>query len=76
MNDDDRKFVDTHDAAPGGVWLVEVFHKDAFIAHGVFSKFDLAKAWMGGQPSEYACLCAPFVVDHPDFGNVRKEERH
>lgn len=63
-----------HDAREDGVYLVEVFLKEEFIKHGLFSQSAKAQDWMRSLPNEYTCLCAPFVLDAPDLGNVDKEK--
>lgn len=72
MSDEYGEMMAEHDALEGGVYLVEVFHLEKFIQHGIFSNSVVAREWMRSLPSEYSCLCAPFVLNHPDFGNVKK----
>ncbi len=65
-----------HDALEGGVYIVEVFLKGDFIKHGVFSHSSKAQEWMRSLPNEYTCMAAPFVLDEPDFGNIKKGDQH
>lgn len=68
-----EEMITAHDGLEDGVYLVMVFD-GGLKQHGIFTKFENAKAWMGTFPSSYNCLCAPFVLDNPDYGNVKKEE--
>lgn len=72
----DERAMENHDALPTGVYLVEAWRNGEFVQHGVFSTSVVAKAWMNGLPEDHVCFCAPFVLDEPTFGNVRKEELH
>ncbi len=63
-----------HDAREGGVYLVEVFDKEKFIQHGIFSNSEKAREWIHALPNHLTCICAPFVLDHPDLGTVKKED--
>lgn len=63
-----------HDALDDGVYLVEVFDKEKFIQHGIFDHSQKAREWMHSLPNEYTCLCAPFVLNAPNYGNVKKED--
>ena len=63
-----------HDEREDGVYLIQVFNKEVFIQHAIFSLFEKAQEWMRGQPNEYTCMCAPFIVDSPDAGKREKEE--
>ncbi len=63
-----------HDDKEDGVYLVEIFEKEKFIQHAIFSVFEKAKSWMGGLPTKYTCMCAPFIVDEPDAGKRGKGE--
>lgn len=74
MSDEYGEMMAAHDALEGGVYLVEVFHYEQFIQHGIFSNSVVARAWMNTLPNEYTCMCAPFILDHPDFGNMKTEE--
>ncbi len=66
--------IENHDNREGGVYLVEVFHREKFIRHAVFSKFEKAKLWIHDLPKEYTSMCAPFVLDQPEYGVLDKEE--
>lgn len=76
MDDEQYTFYATHDAHPDGVYLVEVFAGEKFVQHGIFREFEKASEWMKSLPSEYACLCAPFVLNEPEFGNTPSKEQH
>lgn len=65
MSDVEQKIA-AHDALAGGVFLVAVYNKEAFVQHAIFSEFAKAKEWMHSLPSHLTCMCAPFVVDVPD----------
>lgn len=62
-----------HDGRDDGVYLVFAFGPEGKEKHGVFSTSIKAAEWMASLP-EYNCCCAPFIVDEPDYGNVKKEE--
>lgn len=66
----------THDAKEDGVYLVQVFEKEKFIKHAIFSVFEKAKAWIYELPREYTCQCAPFILDNPEAGERKEEDLH
>lgn len=70
-----QKMLEAHDALESGVYLVEMFEKGKFRQHGIFTTSALATAWMESFP-ECDCVCAPFVLDEPAYGNVVKEDQH
>lgn len=72
--DEYEEMMAAHDALEDGVYLVEVFNKEQFIQHGIFSNSKKAQEWMRSLPNEYTCMCAPFILDNPDYGNVKKSE--
>ncbi len=66
--------IETHDAKEDGVYLVQVFEREVFIKHAIFSVFEKAKAWIHELPREYTCMCAPFILDQPEAGDRQKED--
>lgn len=73
---DAQTMMHAHDALESGVYLVEVWHGNKILLHAVFSTVAKAQEWMDTLLDEYQCLCAPFVVDMPDYGNVPKKEQN
>lgn len=63
-----------HDALETGVYLVEIFLKGEFVKHGIFSNSQKARDWMHTFSHDHDCLCAPFVLDSPEYGDKKKEE--
>ncbi len=63
-----------HDALDSGVYIVETWVDGSLGQHGVFTTSEKAIAWMETLPGDVKCICAPFVLDHPEFGNTPKEE--
>ncbi len=74
MVDEYSEMMAAHDALEDGVYLVEVFDKEKFLQHGIFSDSTKAREWMHSLPSEFKCICAPFILDNPECGNVKKSE--
>ena len=68
--------IEAHDALAEGVYLVNIFLKENFIQHGIFSDFTKAKGWMESFPSDHTCTCIPFVLDNPDYGITPKEQQN
>ncbi len=66
--------IENHDAKEDGVYLVQVFEKDKFIKHAIFSVFEKAKIWINDLPREFTCICAPFILDEPEAGDRKKDD--
>lgn len=62
-----KEQIAAHDAKEDGVYLVQVFEKEKFIQHAIFSEFEKAKAWIDTLPTKYTVMCAPFLLDKPDL---------
>lgn len=60
-------FFDRMDANPSAVYLVEEYSGVDRQRTALFSTKEKAKEWMDLQ--EGTCVCCPFVIDEPDFGN-------
>ena len=69
-----EEMIEAHDALDGGVYIVMVFENGALNRHAVFSTMEKAKNWMDSHPGNISCLCAPFVIDNPEYGNIPKNE--
>ncbi len=63
-----------HDALENGVYLVQIFLKGEFKAQAIFSHSEKAREWMFTFPHDHDCLCAPFILDAPEVGEVKKED--
>lgn len=63
----------THDAKADGVYLVQIFEKEKFIQHAIFSQFATAKAWIDSLPTKYTCMAAPFLLDKPDLDIIKEK---
>lgn len=72
-NPSTEEMIKKHDELENGVYLVEVFCRGVFVQHGIFTTSNKARAWMELLPQDMACVCAPFVLDMPDFGNIKRE---
>lgn len=64
-NDDD--FFKAMDENPSAVYVVESYHGVDRQCLGIFSTRDKADAWMESQ--EEICVCCPYMINDPDFGN-------
>lgn len=65
------EFHEMMDANPYAVYLVSVYENGKQVREAVFSTKAKVEAWTDSLPDAYTCAVAPFVVDEPDWGNVR-----
>lgn len=63
-------FFKRHDELPEGVYLVEVYQDEATNV-GIFSTRAGVREFLAKVKGDYSSITAPFVVDVPEFGNVK-----
>jgi len=61
-------FFERHDADPRGVYLVTVFPEQR---NAVFSTRAAVEAWLATLSEEVSTLTVPYVLNEPDYGNMR-----
>ena len=67
------EFHDAMDANPYGVYLVNAYKAGKPVRDAIFSTKAKVEAWTNSLPDEYTCCVCPFVIDEPDFGNIKKD---
>lgn len=66
------KFFKEHDELPSGIYKVDIYDKkNRFVMTALFSTIEKAQVWLKTLPDEGSCVTAPFVIDEPDFGNIK-----
>ena len=68
---DPDEFYRIHRGGAGNVIMVMAFNngKDKI---GVFGSIETAQKWALQFGGEWHCVFSPFIVDEPDFGNVKR----
>lgn len=69
----DEAFFKRHRGGSGCVWVVTVYRAGGFVGQGVFSCKEKVLEWLNASYNDdaYSSVSAPYMVDHPDWGNVR-----
>jgi hypothetical protein len=66
------EFYNTHRGGSGAVILVLEFSGDDEI-RGIFGSIESAHNWRNTLGDEYVCVFSPYVVDCPEWGNVKQQ---
>lgn len=70
---DPLEFYKNHRGGSGAVIVVFAIDNSGHERVAVFGSIETATEWMLKNQETYDCVVAPYIVDDPDYGNVRQQ---
>jgi hypothetical protein len=70
----DKFFADHVAHGSTHVVVAHVMLEDGAERHGVFSSLEKAEAWADEIDEDGDVVFVPYIIDHPEYGNIPAEE--